>query len=61
MPTVTIKLVEGKTVDQKRGMVKDVTDAIVKNIGCDPSVVRIDIQDVKRENAADGGKLKCDV
>ena len=61
MPTVTIKLVEGKTVDQKRGMVKDVTDAIVKNIGCDPSVVRIDIQDVKIENAADGGKLKCDV
>jgi 4-oxalocrotonate tautomerase len=60
MPTITIKIVEGRTVAQKRGMVKDVTDAIVKNLGCKPSAVRIDIQDVKKENAADGGVLKID-
>jgi len=60
MPVVTIKIIEGRTVEQKRGMVKDVTEAIVKNIGCPPSAVHINIMDLKRENFADGGILLCD-
>ena len=60
MPLVTIKIIEGRTVEQKRGMVKDVTEAIVKNIGCPPSAVHINIMDLKRENFADGGILLCD-
>ena len=60
MPLVTIKLFEGRTTEQKRGMVKDVTDAIVKNIGCEPDVVTIDIVDIKGENLAKGGKLFLD-
>jgi 4-oxalocrotonate tautomerase len=60
MPVVTIKIIEGRTVEQKRGMVKDVTEAIVKNIGCPPSAVHINILDLKRENFADGGILLCD-
>jgi 4-oxalocrotonate tautomerase len=60
MPLVTIKIIEGRTVEQKRGMVKDVTEAIAKNIGCPPSAVQIDIVDLKRENFAGGGKLFCD-
>ena len=60
MPLVTIKIIEGRTVAQKRGMVKDVTEAIVKNIGCPPSAVHINILDLKRENFADGGILLCD-
>jgi 4-oxalocrotonate tautomerase len=61
MPLVTIKIFEGRTVEQKRGMVKDVTDAIVKNIGCKLEAVQIDIVDLKRENLATGGKLFSDV
>jgi 4-oxalocrotonate tautomerase len=60
MPLVTIKIVEGRTDAQKRGMVKDVTDAIAKNIGCSPSAIQIDIVDMKRENYAQGGKLFSD-
>jgi 4-oxalocrotonate tautomerase len=60
MPLVTIKIVEGRTIAQKRGMAKDVTDAIAKNIGCAPSAVHIDIVDMKRENYAQGGKLLAD-
>ncbi len=60
MPVVTIKIVEGRTVEQKRGMVKDVTEAIVKNIGCQPAAVHINILDLKQENFADGGTLLCD-
>ena len=60
MPLVTIKIIEGRTVEQKRGMAKDVTAAIVKNIGCPASAVQIDIVDLKKENIAGGGKLFCD-
>ena len=60
MPLVTIKMVEGRTIDQKRALVKDVTEAICKNIGVPSSAVHIDIVDLKRENLADGGQLFCD-
>jgi len=60
MPLVTIKIIEGRTVAQKRGLVKDVTEAIVKNIGCQPAGVHIDIVDLKKENLAQGGKLFSD-
>lgn len=60
MPLVTIKIIEGRTVEQKRGMAKDVTEAIVKNIGCPASAVHIDFVDLKPENFGQGGKLFMD-
>lgn len=60
MPLVTIKIIEGRTAEQKRGMAKDVTEAIVKNIGCPPAAVQIEIVDLKPENVAQGGKLFSD-
>ena len=60
MPLVTIKMFEGRTVAQKRAMAKDVTEALVNNIGCKPEAVHIDIVELKKENLAQGGKLFCD-
>jgi len=60
MPLVTIKIIEGRSIEQKRGMVKDVTQAIVKNIGCPPAAVHIDLIEYSRENIADAGTLMCD-
>ena len=60
MPLVTIKILEGRTVEQKRGMVKDVTEAIVKNIGCPTQAVTIDIMEYSKENLAAGGELFVD-
>ena len=60
MPLVTIKIIEGRSVEQKRGMAKDVTEAIVKNIGCPAAAVHIDIMELKQENIAQGGKLYID-
>jgi 4-oxalocrotonate tautomerase len=57
MPLVTIKIIEGRTKEQKKGMAKDVTDAIAKNIGCPPSAVQIDIVEMKEDNFAVGGKM----
>ena len=31
MPLVTVKAIGGKTVEQKRALVKDITEAVVKN------------------------------
>ncbi len=60
MPLVTIKIIEGRTLEQKRGMVKDVTAAVAKNIGCPTSAVNVDIVEMKTENFAMDGKLWCD-
>lgn len=60
MPLVTIKLFEGRTAEQKRGLVKDVTEAICRNVDCPASAVTIDIVDMKRENFAQGGTLYTD-
>jgi 4-oxalocrotonate tautomerase len=60
MPLVTIKIVEGRTLEQKRGMAKDVTQAIVKNIGCPASAVHIDVVELKPQDLAVGGELWCD-
>ncbi len=60
MPLITIKIIEGRNIEQKRGMARDVTDAIAKNIGCPPDAVHIDIVEMKEENISRGGKLFCD-
>jgi 4-oxalocrotonate tautomerase len=60
MPLVTIKIIEGRTIEQKRGMITDVTKAIAKNIGCPASAVSIDIVEMKPDNFAMDGKLWCD-
>ena len=43
MPELTIKAVEGRTIDQKRGLVMDITEALVKNFGSKAENVTIDI------------------
>jgi 4-oxalocrotonate tautomerase len=60
MPLVTIKVIEGRTMEQKRGMAKDVTKAIAKNIGCPESAIYIDIVEMKPENFSMGGTPWCD-
>ncbi len=60
MPSVSIRAVGGKTIEQKRGLVKDITEAVVKNFGVKPEAVTVDITEVSRENLGVGGKLFVD-
>jgi 4-oxalocrotonate tautomerase len=60
MPLVTIKIIEGRTLEQKRGMVEDVTAAVAKNIGCPASAVNIHIVEMKPDNFAVGAQMWCD-
>ncbi len=60
MPIVQIEILEGRTVDQKRAMVKEVTDAICRTLNAKPDAVRIIIRDMKFENYASAGVLRAD-
>jgi len=53
---------EGRTVEQKRKMVKAVTEAIVKSLGPPATIkgTRIIIQDLPKENFGFGGVLASD-
>lgn len=60
MPIVQIEILEGRTVEQKRAMVKEVTDAICRTLSTKPDAVRIIIRDMKFENFAAAGVLRSD-
>ena len=60
MPVINVKLVEGRTVEQKRAMVKAVTRAVSESLGVAESAIWISIEDMKLENFAQGGELRLD-
>jgi 4-oxalocrotonate tautomerase len=60
MPLVTVKALAGRSVEQKRRLVKDITEAVIKNFKTDPEDVRVDIIEYSRENLAKAGKLFID-
>ncbi|KRL68509.1 2-hydroxymuconate tautomerase [Companilactobacillus versmoldensis] len=60
MPLVHIDLIAGRSPEQLKGMVKDVTDAIVKNTGAPAEHVHVVLNEMKKEHYAVGGILKSD-
>jgi 4-oxalocrotonate tautomerase len=57
MPTIRVELFEGRTPEQKRNLVKAITQACVETIGSKPESVDILLFDMKPENWATGGEL----
>ncbi len=57
MPTYHIEMFEGRTNEQKKKLVAEITRVTVEVLGGSPESVDIIITDVKRENWATGGKL----
>lgn len=55
MPFVTVEMFEGRTTEQKRALMKNVTEAIVNAIQCPPEAITIKIVDMKRENVGRAG------
>jgi len=60
MPTITIQLFEGRTLEQKRKLVQSITKATCSSIGCEPAAVDIILNEVKRENWSTAGRLWSD-
>ena len=55
MPEVYVHAVKGRTLDQKRALVKDITDAVVKNFGTAPEAVVVTIVESLKINKAKAG------
>lgn len=60
MPVVTIEMLEGRTVEQKRELVRAVTSAVAKAIKCPEDAVSVVIHDLPKTNWATSGKLYLD-
>jgi 4-oxalocrotonate tautomerase len=60
MPEIYVYAVEGRTLDQKRALVKEITDAVVKNFKVKPEAVMVQIVESKKEDKAKGGFLFSD-
>ena len=57
MPVVTVQMYEGRSLDQKRELVKGITDVVARVTGNPPAGVHVIIDEIKRENWSIGGLL----
>lgn len=60
MPTIRVEMFEGRTAEQKRELVKALTQACVDTIGAKPESVDILLFDIKPSEWATGGELWSD-
>lgn len=57
MPTIRVEMFEGRTPEQKKNLVKALTQACVETIGAKPESVDILLFDIKPGEWATGGEL----
>lgn len=60
MPVVTVKMWEGKTLEQKRAIVQGITEVFIREIKAQPENVTVIIHDMPKTNWGKGGKLAID-
>ncbi|MGL5042126.1 MAG: 2-hydroxymuconate tautomerase [Culicoidibacterales bacterium] len=60
MPVINIQMLEGRTREQKRNLVTEITAVVAKTVGASPENITVVIEEMKTENFATGGVLKCD-
>ncbi|EGA90004.1 Probable 4-oxalocrotonate tautomerase [Planococcus donghaensis MPA1U2] len=60
MPYVTVKMLEGRTEDQKRALVEKVSEAVSETTGAPIENVTVFIEDMKKSNYGTKGKLFSD-
>jgi len=57
MPEIHIYAAEGRTLEQKRQLVREVTDAVVRNFAVPAEVVVVQIIEAPKTSKARGGVL----
>lgn len=60
MPIIRVEMLKGRTNDQKRKMVKELTDAFINTAGGNAAAVQVVITDTEKEDWAAGGELLLD-
>jgi len=56
MPEITVNMAAGRTEEQKAGMMRDITQALVTNLGVDAEAVVIQINEAPLAHKMKGGK-----
>lgn len=57
MPTIRVELMEGRTPEQKKSLVRALTQAVVETLGSKPEAVDVLLFDIRPGDWATGGKL----
>ncbi|GGK83183.1 hypothetical protein GCM10007964_27200 [Sphaerisporangium melleum] len=60
MPNITVELLSGRTMDQRREFVAAVTDAAVDILKARREAVRIVFTEIEKSDVANGGTLESD-
>jgi 4-oxalocrotonate tautomerase len=60
MPIIHVEMLEGRSVEQKRLLAHELTDAFVRTCGADAASVRVLIREVAPVDWAIGGQLVAD-
>ncbi len=60
MPIITANILSGRTIEQKRALIRALTDAAVDALGVQPGQVRVIISEVAPEHWGMGGVSKAD-
>ncbi|MGM7702871.1 2-hydroxymuconate tautomerase [Pseudalkalibacillus sp. Hm43] len=58
MPIAQIHILEGRSKEQKRTLIKEVTEAIHRSTGTDIERIRVLLYEIPNENWATGGVSK---
>jgi 4-oxalocrotonate tautomerase len=56
MPEITVNMAAGRTDEQKAGMMRDITQALVTHLGVDADAVVIQINEAPLSHKMKGGK-----
>jgi 4-oxalocrotonate tautomerase len=60
MPVIRVEMFKGRTRDQKRALIKELTDSFLRTCGGYAESVFIVIEDVEKENWGIAGELMAD-
>ena len=61
MPYVTVKMLEGRTEEQKKALVEKVTEAVSETAGAPKESIHVFIEEISKNHLAVGGVRKSDL
>jgi 4-oxalocrotonate tautomerase len=60
VPIIRVEMFEGRSVEQKRRLARELTDTVARVIECDPATVRVLFNEYATDDWAIGGTLRSD-
>lgn len=57
MPYITVKLMEGRSLETKANLVREMTDAAARTLGIDATHIRIELVELKEGTFSIAGEL----